>query len=336
MPMSKSVVPCRSNSRTSALTDAVTTLAQAAARKADAHLLDPRRFPLDPKRRSLEKHLVEAVQTAPAKLQSRLAARSATRARAATRVDGVDLASAVPVDLQLGMLAFDWKALIAWLMQSMNVAATPPTPPTAIQFVLHSMRCKDHTGDWGKDEIDLAASTKVHEVVGTAMKPVYDRDVPFARVGSFKGGQTIALGDRVLGSFPVNEGGFPKVLSTTIMLVEKDYGDQKWLMDLVKKAKDWTEGKVKEFVEGKVADPTLEKGAVVFVAAALDAVFGAIFKWLGDEVFEPVSVSLLLPSSEIVLPGGGRSTPVDTLRAFFRDGDKVKGEYELNYSWALV
>ncbi|MEZ4451239.1 MAG: hypothetical protein R3B09_17300 [Nannocystaceae bacterium] len=304
---------------------------QAAVHKAGLHLDDPKRYPIA--QGSLEARLVEMAERAPAARRQRLAGASARRA-AVDFGAPIDFASARPVTDQIGLPLFDWSRLLELVQGATNVTATPST---TLELRLHSVRCVKDSREWGKDEIDLGAVVSVTEdTAGGATKGVYAKDIAPFRVGSFKKGQLIDLHRRPFARLPVESGTFPKVMSATLMMVEKDFSDQKWLLDALRKAKEWAEKELSKLVADKIGKGLLKDALAVAIKIGLDAILKPVLGWVADDPFDPATVTLLLPGADAVGDGGGRTTPALTLDTYIKGGRDPHAHYVVTYDWNLV
>lgn len=303
---------------------------KAVVAKARRHLADPQRNPIDPGRASLEGALVEALRAAPPTSAARMQARPAPVTAAAMPVDFGD---ARPIFNQWPVPWQDMRDL--W--QTGDQTAPAAAPSHGLELRLVSVLCEDDSPELFKDEIDLGTTVSVFEpVAGGQPKSVYSKVINPFRVGSFKSGKRIDMNNRVLATLPL-AGGFPKVASATILLVEKDFSDSKWLMEALKKLKEAAEKEIKGYIDGKVDGKTWQEGLKYAIAALLDVVLKELLKWLQDDPFDPVTATISVPAVDSVAVGGGKTTAPEELKAFMRDGSgKEKARYALRYDWNLV
>lgn len=325
-------IPRGANEQAQALLGALGRRSAAAVHKAGLHMGDPGRHPIDRGRPSLERVLVEIAGGAPPARSQAMRAAPA-RARAGALFPGVDFATARPAEDQIGLPGFRWRDL----MRPVQGGDPGPAPAAgALELRVHSVQCVKDSKEWGKDEIDLSGVVSVAEKVGNApARGVYSKEMLPFRVGSFKKGQTIGLGRRVIARLPVDSGAFPKVASATILLVEKDLGDQKWLVDALKKAKEWGEKQLRELLVG--SDPNLFEEALGYaIKFALDAILKPILRWVGDDVFDPTTITATVAGADAVAEGGGRTTAPARVDAYIKGGDDPNAHYVVTYDWNLA
>lgn len=299
--------------------------------KAQRHLADPQHNPIDASRSSLEGALVEALRAAPPARQARMRAAPMVVNAAALPINSADARS---VFVQWPMPWSEFRDL--W-----QTGGDPPTPPAApaqgLELRLHSVYCESDSPEIFKDEIDLGTTVTVFEpVAGGQPKSVYSKVVNPFRVGSFKKGRRVEMNRRVLATLPLS-GSFPKVASATLLLVEKDFGDSKWLLDALKKLKDIAEKEIKGYIEGKVDGKFWEDALKYAIAVFLDAILKELLKWLQDDPFDPVTATISVPAVDAVAIGGGRTSAIEELHAHMRDGSgRSRAHYVLRHDWNLV
>jgi len=313
---------------------ALSRRSRAAVHKVGLHLEGPDAHPIDRQRGSLEACLLAIAESAPPQLRSRLAASSpAMQRRRSLDLDGLDFRTSRSIDDQIDLPPFagDW-------LRPRDPPDELVAPPTrSLELRVHSLRCVKDSREWGKDEIDLGAVVTVIEALqGGALRGVLAREVDPFRVGSFKKGAAIDLRRRVLTRVPVDSGTFPKIASATFMLVERDYGDAKWLIAAIRKAKDWAEKQLKDELKDQVDNKVLREVLAYAIKLALDWILGPIVSWLKDDPFEPVTTTALAPSAGAVSENGSRTTPPAVLDAYIKPGSDPNAHYQITYDWNLA
>lgn len=326
------IITPAARTRLTPLLDDFVKRGRAAVARAQRHLADPQRNPIDARRPSLEGVLVEQLRAAPPARQARMRA-----APAAARVGGfpIDYGDPRPIFEQWPVPWRDFRDLVP---PGGTVPPAATAPVHGLELRLHSVYCEDDSPEWFKDEIDLGTVVTVFEPVASgAPKSVYSKEQTPIHVGSFKQGRRIDMNRRVLATLPLDAGSFPKVASATLLMVEKDFSDQKWLMDALKKLKEAAEKEIKGYIEGKIDGKTWQDLLKYAVAAVLDVILKELLRWLQDDPFEPVTTTLSVPAIDAVAVGGGRTTAPEDLHAYMRDDDgRARAHYVLRCDWNLV
>ncbi|MBK7826946.1 hypothetical protein [Nannocystis sp.] len=326
-------IPKHAQQQAEPLLNALEQRSRAAVHKVRLHLERPNEFPIDRKHKSLEATLLDIIATAPPARRARLAG-AATNQRLALVGPPLDFGLSLPIGDQIGLPFFDWQ----WFIPIFQGLEAPPAAPARnLELRVHSVRCIKDSREWGKDEIDLGGVLTVTEdVAGGAAKSVYAVEVSPFRVGSFKKGASINLQRRVLASLPVDSGTFPKVMSATLLLVEKDFSDQKWLISAIHKAKEWAEKQLKDQLKDKVDNSLLKEALAVALKIGLDAILKPVLGWVEDDPFDPATVTMLVAGRDAVADDGGRTTAPGVLDAFIHGGSDPHAHYQVTYDWNLV
>lgn len=303
------------------LVDALRERASAAARAAALHLVDARNHPLPGRRGSLEALLVERAMAAPAAQRDRLRARLGRRGPAPLRPRLGGSSGVFQVGDRLAAALID-RARV----QLAHPDEPPRGRPTALELRGLSLRCAPDAGDWSSDEIDLAAVITVYD---DDAEPAGDGAVSLA-VGGFRDAHTFDLQRRVLGSLPLPDR-YPCGAVISLLLLERDLGGP-WGVDTLRELKAWAENEVQGFIAHRRGDEGLLAALVLGAPRVVDAVVGPLLAWLGDDVFEPASLGVLVPGPELALP----TTGPEVLDLVLRDDDgEVAARYQLRCEWHL-
>ncbi|MEV6305755.1 hypothetical protein AB0M02_40500 [Actinoplanes sp. NPDC051861] len=313
-----------------ALTDRVATAVNAAATKATANMFEPARYPLPKQATSLEQVLRTGIQKLPAaarpKSKTNVLALVGNKAAWKKQFGGIDLGSAVAVDEQLAATAepLDLSSLQIAEDDTMSVdamaAATPVNRELALR--IHRVTCKDETSEIGKDEIYLGG-TSVDENADT-------KTVKAFKVDSFSTGKKkVYTPPRQFTFFNVREGGakFPKTYTVVLVMIEHDMGD---LAGFLNKLADAVRDRLRQELVKLGTKGPIEALIALGLSIVMDKVFGWLKSLWGDEVFNPRTLSVKLPTATHRFPGNSLDSPEGTLR-YKGHG----GEYEVVYDWQL-
>ena len=349
-----------------AVAQAVLRTFQLSAQKAALHHADPRRFPVQQGVNSVENTLIPLFKELPAAQQQATKSQAlasvntpaAQRAAAVAVSAGVNFESPAPVAEQLRESA---QAVVAPVPSAQRVIGEqriigengdwprrgdrddwPPVkdedepPPGKLPLkrsvlALHSLKAVKDTKEWGKDEIKLGATAVIVTTVDG--KPVPSKGIivePF-KVGSFKKGETKLLRDKVLYAFsPPEHAQYPLGYAVTLMLVEEDHGKRETLRKALKSIEDAV---IKEITKWAKELPGLLKNLAELVLKILPPllakVFDAIANWLGDDIFDPSTISISINSPDSRLPNN--VTPRETVSLLMKGGRNAR--YDLTYSW---
>jgi hypothetical protein len=328
------------NAKVRAIAMRVARQAELGFEKVAAHHAEPARFPLPTQAGSLEQILAirfdklpeSTKKVAGARATARLKASAANRQRRFKDLASINLAK--PIEAQVKALPFpaelkfssdELRALTTMDGQSATAAAAATPTTNRLELRIHKVRCVDETGsgflgELGDDEIDLGGTTVDQSGI--------TRKIPAFRVGSsFDDGEEVSFSPpRRFALFDLNQGKtFPKSYFATLVLAEIDMGG---LPDFVNKLYDWIKAKVTEEVT-KAGGPI---GIILplVVAYVADLVFDYFGKLWGDDVFEPGTVSVRIPSLTARWAGGATDGPEQTL-TFKGHG----GTYQIVYDWRL-
>lgn len=198
-------------------------------------------------------------------------------------------------------------------------------------LALHSIKAVKDTGDWGKDEIYLGATAVGMTTVNGS--PVASKEivVDAFSLGSFKKGQTKQLNDKVLYAFSLPKPEqYPVGYVVTLLLVEKDYGKSETIRKVLKSIEDAVRKEIEKWVKklpGLLRD--LAQLVLKVLPPILAEVFNAIARWLGDDLFDPATISISMASPADRVPGN--VTPRQTVPLLMKGGKN--GRYELDLSW---
>lgn len=333
------------------------------AQKAALNHADPKRFPIKKGVSSIENTIAPLFKELPPERQEAVKSQAlaspgapdAHGAAAAPESAGVDFASAVPVSDQLHADAARVKTQLAraprivtddgdwprigdgdrWPPKNgdgdgSNGGGTLPLKRAVLS--LHSIKAVKDTKDFGKDEIYLGATAVGVTTAGG--KPVTSKEmvVDAFNLGSFKKGQTKSLGDKVLYAFyPPKPEQYPAGYAVTLLLLEKDWGKRETIRKVLKNIEDAVAKEIarwaKEFdgLLGKLAELVMK-----LLPPLLAKVFDLIAGWLGDDLFDPATITLSITSPDSRLPGSN-FTPRQTVPLLMKGGKN--GRYELTYSW---
>jgi hypothetical protein len=244
--------------------------------------------------------------------------------------------------------SIDWSKVFGAIDDSDDGDSNGDNEPPPIQlnrglrFRLHKVKCVDETNpEWpGDDEIAAGgvavnwdeATTKINEF----------------RVGnSFDDGEVKQYSPpRVLQTFSLDGASYPADFLVMMALAEKDSGGMSSFIDELWKAiKDEVQliltavGAAAGLAIGSGIGGTVGTaiggplGAIIGVAAG--AILGALIGWLisalKDDIFEPQSAALRLPTQDSTFAGGSLVSPIMSLN--FEDHG---GYYRAYYSWEIT
>ena len=332
-----------------------------AAEKAVAHQADPKHYPSDESRDSLERIFLARLREFPAAQQRKVlrGAMPAVKAGIVARTSAygdlntVELASAVPVEEQVRTLTFPpgltlsgsrLKSFPAVHGNVMHV--TPPRtlagaaaggPPVSssriLEFRIHRLSCIDETGgvmeEWcGTDTIFLSG-------VATGATGA-TAQIPEMRIGAFDAGCVKEFTPPLpFCVFDLRDGSdWPKAFFVTLVLSDLEMGELAGFQKrIVQKAGD----EVTSAIFAATGLSLEARGGILggIVGAMTGWVAGWIFSdpgsWWNRDVFPPKTLSLEIPSRSAAFPGGTPASPLFQARMRGRDG-----EYALAYDWRLA
>lgn len=220
------------------------------------------------------------------------------------------------------------------------------TPPIqlnrGLRFRLHKVKCVDETNpEWPGDD-EIAAG-------GVAV----NWDEASSKINEFRVGNSFDDGEvknysppRILKNFSLDGATYPADFLVMMALAEKDSGGMSSFIDELWKAiKDEVQliltavGAAAGLAAGAYIGGTVGTaiggplGAIIGVAAG--AILGALIGWLisalKDDIFEPQSAALRLPTRDSTFAGGSLVSPVMSLN--FEDHG---GYYRAYYSWEIT
>jgi len=207
----------------------------------------------------------------------------------------------------------------------------PQQTTDKLELRLYRVRCIDETGDgwggeWGKDEIDLGG-VGVDETGDTHKVAAY-------RVGNFDDGNVVNYSPpRRFTMFDLREGtAWPKSYFVTLALAEIDMGG---IADYLNRLVDKVRTEVITALTTAIGTAIGTSGGVVgmVIGAAVGWCVGKAIEWLkawwGDDIFNPQTVSVNIPSFNARWSGATNSSPRSVN---FKGHD---GEYEIVYDWRV-
>lgn len=215
-----------------------------------------------------------------------------------------------------------------------NGGNTPPVKRLVLR--LHRVKCVEDTGEAWKDEIDVAAGAVV--VTTVDQRPQFAKATPVEpfRVGSFKKGTELRLGDRILYPFtPPPADRFPAMWLVALQVVERDHGRDETINNRVMELQQQLMVEVRKMAArmselGESERDHLEELFNALVTLLLDI----IAAWLADEFFDPAIIGLSVGSPDDEPLNDAAAAPRHVVTVTRRGGDD--GKYELTYSWAFV
>jgi hypothetical protein len=148
---------------------------------------------------------------------------------------------------------------------------------------------------------------------------------PCAPVASVaRAGESYAL-------YPPKPEQYPFGYAVTLLLLEKDWGKRESIRKALKNIEDAVAKEIakwaKEFegLLGKLAELVMK-----LLPPLLAKIFDLIAGWLGDDLFDPATLTISITSPASRLPGSDFS-PRETVPLLMKGGKN--GRYELTYSW---
>ena len=223
-----------------------------------------------------------------------------------------------------------------------NAATSTIVLNRGLKFRLHRVKCLDETNpEWpGNDKIAAGGVAVNWDETTTT--------IPEFQVGSsFKdGSQKVYNPPRVLKTFSLNGAQYPADFMIAMALAEKDGGGlSKFITDLWEAIRDEVTviltavGAAAGAAAGVAIGGTFGTavggpiGTIIGVVAG--AIVGALIGWLisalKDDIFEPQSAALRLPSANSTFTGGSLTSQLMSLN--FRDHG---GYYRAYYSWQIT
>lgn len=264
----------------------------------------------------------------------------------------IDLRSAKPVleqvDLHRRFGAVDFLRLPDRLLGRLDDIVIPGdggggtiVANKGLRFRVNRVRCIDETDPefLGKDTIAMGGTAVDDQERVTTINQF--------EVGEFNDGDQVNYGTpKVLQSFDLSGGSFPKVFAVFLAIAEKDAGGfGGFLRDLYEAVK--AEVTVIITALGAAAGAAIGAaiggslgtaiggpiGTVIGIAAGL--ILGALVGWLADlardDLFEPQVAVIELPNATATFAGGALTSPTFT----FTYAD-FGGQYRVSYSWELA
>jgi hypothetical protein len=196
---------------------------------------------------------------------------------------------------------------------------------------VHRVKCVDETGgnrftELGEDDIYLGAT-----MTDLAARTV--TQAPYFKVGGFDDGDVKTYNPpRQILAFSLIDGRpFPRGFSASLVLVERDSGDQMgpFLEELARKEREQLRAAFTAFKRAQNREPTAEEGESIWREAWDELVKPALMEWWRsvqkDDIFEPIAVSIQLAAARQI---ADRPTTIT-----------YKGHsatYEVTYDWELV
>jgi hypothetical protein len=325
--------------------------------KVAANHAKPNEFPLSSDPNSTERILATRFNSLPQEFKGRSGAKvlsainnSVAHNRRFGDLEAVDLKVETPVGVQVRALSLPAQMKISneeWrLMLKRNdnddggsgggggSTPTPSGPPRPkLELRLHKAKCLDETGGsfaerFGNDEIDLG---------GTAVDESGDTHViPKFRVGSdFDDGDVVNFSPpRSFTTFDLTEGTvFPKSYFVTLALAEVDEGGlAEFLNKLLEKVREKVIAALTAALGSAIGASGGPVGAII--GAAVGFVVGKVFEFIktvwDDDIFNPVTVSVNIPSLNHRWPGNATDSPEAIATFVGHDG-----KYEVTYDWRI-
>jgi hypothetical protein len=319
-----------------------------AAEKTVAHCGDPDNFPFSPTSKSLEHLFLSRFKEFPdskrsaaiEKLMPFIQGSQEDRFRFYGDLSKVDLSKETEVRQQVREIKFP-EALKFQISEIENLihpetdivcsgASQKMLKNEKLECRIHEVYCIDETNpEWcGSDDIRLGGSTVDANRVC--------RKIDHFKVGSFDDGdkKTYKYQGLKFSSFDLLAGtDWPKSYNVIFVLAEEDMGGLgDFINDLVDAVKDeviTAMGSAVGAAVGLVGGPI---GAAIgaVIGFVLGKIINIIKSWWSDEIFDPVSISLEIPSMEHRWEEG---SPVSPKYAIYFKGHG--GEYRLTYNWRL-
>ncbi len=325
---------------------------QLAAEKAVAHSAEPDTFPIPSNPKSLEQLFLSRFQESPepkrsaaiTRLMPVIKASKAKRTRLYGDLNAVDLSSDMEVRQQVKALPFSQElkfssAQLPTLVHPINniVFSGGVSQPLAtnekLECRIHKVHCLDETNsflepEWsGSDEIALGGSAI--DATGVAKK------IDEFKAGSFNDGDEKSLYRKVFATFDLLAGTeWPKSYFVVFALAEKDAGGfASFLNKLVDDVKEDITTALATSIGTAIG--TASGGVIgAIIGAAVGFAVGKIIEWLkgwwGDETFDPLTISVEIPSLE---HRWTEDSPVSPKNIIEFKGHN--GHYQLTYDWRL-
>jgi hypothetical protein len=291
---------------------------------------------------------VEKQRTAGKKVVDALKRPVARVADADVDLAGVELESPIPVSKQLDAQPFPQDLVLTEADFAEFITPTGLIDQfadnTKLNLRLRKVTCVKDTREIGKDEIAMGG-TRLEigfDAAGATVKSITSK-LSEIEIGQFVTGDVINLSPpRVFASFNLNNGTqFPKSFLIAVAMAEKDFGGfAKFLDELVKaigeEVKKQLEKALKDVAGaglGALAGTVIGGviGAVIgaLVGFVVGAVVQALIKLFGDEIFQPISLTLDLDSADSVFPNGQTTSPESQL-TFQGFGGTYRVAYDFN------
>ncbi|MFO1434365.1 MAG: hypothetical protein U1F76_30505 [Candidatus Competibacteraceae bacterium] len=317
-----------------------------ASEKAVASQAEPSAYPMPTDPKGLEKIFLDRFnsldadkrQAATIRVMRLVKAPAAERKRYFDDLSAVDLRSPHPVVEQVKALPFPQRLKFPLThLQNLplhggilSAGLVPMQTTNKLEFRIHKVRCIDETNpEWfGDDEIALGGTT-VDESGDT------NKVSEFTVRNDFDDGeQQVYSPPKQFTWFNLREGTkWPKSYFVTLVLAEKDMGG---LADYLNNLLDAVKGYVIEALTAALGAAIGASGGPV--GAIIGGVVGWVVakaiewlkEWWGDDIFEPRTVSVSIPSRAHRWPGG-RTDSLERVVRFMGYG----GTYDVTYDWRL-
>lgn len=314
--------------------------------KVAANHAKPNDFPLPTDPNSTERILAARFSSLPKTVKDRAGSRSLDRLNASREVRlqrfgdlaNVNLKTNASIGSQVKMLPLptELKLTLGQLTGGVSGLAVNPVLPesrmTKLEFRLHKVKCLDETGGFfaekiGNDEIDLGGNS-VDETGDT-------KNIPHFRVGSnFDDGEQVVFSPpRQFTRFALTEGtNFPKSYFVTMVLAEIDQGGlSEFQLRLLSKVKAKV---IASLTAAGVAIGASGGPAGAIIGAAVGFIVGKVFDLIQriweDDIFQPVTVRVDIPSLNAKFLGGKTDSP-EAIATF----SAHDGKYQVTYDWRV-
>lgn len=201
---------------------------------------------------------------------------------------------------------------------------------------LRELYAKDETNtagtEWGSDDMYVGGAGI--ELRGPSLKPTVHKINPF-KVGSFDDGDRKKYQPaRELADFGLGSGVFPKHITFTLFIAERDRGADlnKFYEDLCKEMDNKAASIKADIASGAMPAGEQDKKNYWIEAAKVIVDFSIqVYKtWKGDEMFVPQVVNIIIPNESFRWNGS------DTSREEVLDFKGHGGHYILKYDWSLM
>ncbi len=314
--------------------------------KVAANHANPKDFPLPSDPNSTEQILASRFNSLPKTVKDRSGGRAMERLNASPDVRlkrfgelaNVNLKTNASIGSQVSAMPLPagLKLTLDQLTGVVNGLPVSPVLPVTqmsnLEFRLHKVKCLDETGGFiaekfGNDEIDLGGNA-VDETGDT-------HNIPHFRVGSnFDDGEQVVFSPpKRFTRFNLKEGtAFPKSYFVTMILAEIDQGGlSKFQLDLLAKVKSKVIALLTKagILIGTTGGPV---GAIIGVAVAfvVGKIFDLLIRIWEDDIFQPITVRVDIPSLNTRFPGGKTDSP-DAVATFTGHN----GKYQVTYDWRV-